>query len=432
MKMKIHLCILIISSLISNIISGQNNIRLERLLKEIPNIVYEEEKTDTFFTEKYVLYIDQPIDHHHHERGFFKQRVILSHLDADKPVVFITEGYGANYATHPRYINELSSILNANQICVEHRYFGESVPDPLQWEFLTVEQAANDHHKVVELLKTIYPGKWINTGISKGGQTAMYHRAFFPDDVDATVGYVCPLNFSTEDKRVYDFLDNVGDSICRQRIHDFQIELLSNRDRYFPHFLELAKEKGYHYSIGSEAGYELTVLEFSFAFWQWGVFDCDSIPQDQISPKKAVSILDKISGLEWVSDKGIAKLQPFFYQALNELGFYGYDIDRFDGLIQALECGTFEFSAPDNTEVVYNPATMEKVDSFIRHKATNMIFIYGEFDPWSATAVDLTYKTDNVINIIKPGGSHTTRINNLPDGLKNYTILKLNGMLNSD
>ncbi len=103
-------------------------------------------------------------------------------------------------------MNELSPILNANQICVEHRYFNESTPQPVDWEHLTIYNAASDHHRIVEILKEIYKGKWVNTGISKGGQTVMYHRYFYPDDVDASVGYVCPLNFSIEDKRVYSFL----------------------------------------------------------------------------------------------------------------------------------------------------------------------------------------------------------------------------------
>jgi hypothetical protein len=30
-----------------------------------------------------------------------------------------------------------------------------------------------DLHKIREMFATVYPGKWIATGISKGGQTAL-------------------------------------------------------------------------------------------------------------------------------------------------------------------------------------------------------------------------------------------------------------------
>ena len=78
--------------------------------------------------------------------------------------------------------------------------------------------AAADHHRIVEVLKLIYPGKWIGTGISKGGQTAMFHRYFYPEDVDISVPYVAPLNFSTEDQRFIHFLTLWVREDCRARI----------------------------------------------------------------------------------------------------------------------------------------------------------------------------------------------------------------------
>ncbi len=63
---------------------------------------------------------------------------------------------------------------------VEHRYFGESRPDSLYWNLLTVEQAAKDHHKIIETMKMIYDKQWITTGISKGGQTTYIYKYYFP------------------------------------------------------------------------------------------------------------------------------------------------------------------------------------------------------------------------------------------------------------
>lgn len=403
--------------------------KLDKLTRKYP-LTYETIKVDSFFTEKYVLYIDQPIDHTNPNGERFKQRVFLSHLDFDAPVVFITEGYAANYGANPKHVNELSKLLEANQICVEHRYFGTSVPEPLNWDYLTVENAANDHHMVVEILKRIYDEKWISTGISKGGQTAMYHRYFFPEDVDISVPYVAPLNFSIEEQRVYRFLEQVGSVECREKILNFQIELMKNKKKYLPEFEKLAADKNLTYRMGIEKAYDLIVFEYSFAFWQWGRFNCDEIPSGSELKAEIVEHLDKVAGIDWISNEGIKILQPFFYQAMRELGFYGYDIEPFKEWTSYTSNPTFGFTLPEGITVNYDPAVSQKVDYFVRHQAENMIFIYGEFDPWSATAVELTYST-NSTKIVKPGGSHLTRVHNLTDKQKRQVMNRLEEWLNN-
>lgn len=401
-------------------------------LSKAYHFTYEKMKADTFFTEKYMLYVEQPVDHYFPDGKKFTQRVILCHKDIASPVVFVTEGYSAAYAENPKYINELTGYLNANQVVVEHRYFNKSVPDSLDWDYLTVFNAASDHHRVVEILKNIYKGKWVNSGISKGGQTAVYHRFFYPEDVDATVGYVCPINFSIEDKRAYIFLDTVGSKQCRDNIFNFQKELLKNKSKYLPEFKKLAKKKKFTYRMGVEKGFELTVFEFSFAFRQWGYFSCDSIPKAENSlPKDMIAFLDKVSTLEWISDQGIEKMQPFFYQAMRELGMYGYNVEPFKEWTSYQHNPNFEFTAPKGVSIHYDPQLMRRVDYFIRHEATNMILIYGAADPWSMAAGQPTYHT-NSFRIMKPGGTHRTRIMNLPDYQRARVLDSLNRWLQRD
>lgn len=404
---------------------------LYRYLNALEDIEFEKLDNQGPFTEKYLLYVPQQVDHHDPSKGTFTQRVFVMHKAVEAPVVFTTEGYYAEYGKHPRYVNELDLYLDANEILVEHRYFKPSVPDTLDWQYLTVEQAATDHHKIVELFKPFYTGKWVNTGISKGGQTALYHRAYFPDDVDATVGYVCPLNFSIEERRCYEFLDQVGDSACRQKIHDFQKLLLCNKDKYFPAFKKAIDEQGYKYRLGDTAGFELTVLEYSFAFWQWGVTPCDSIPGPDADPEAVIRHLDEVAGLDWVSLEGIAGTQPFFYQALTEIGMYGYDHSEFPGCVEALDYQTFDFVCPPGAICQYDPEPMEKVDIFVRHHGENMVFIYGEWDPWSAPAVQISGKT-NSFKVVKPEGSHRTRIYNLPEYQKRKVLEALSDWLECD
>ena len=420
---------ILILGIASGLLAQSIEEKLNALSKEY-HFSYEKMKTDTFFTDKYMLYVKQPVNHYFPDGDQFTQRVILSHKELDAPVVFVTEGYAATYAENPLYINELTGLLNANQMVVEHRYFNKSVPDSLDWDYLTVFNAASDHHRVVQILKHLYHGKWLNTGISKGGQTTVYHRFFYPEDVDVSVGYVCPINFSIEDKRAYIFLDTVGSQHCRDNIFEFQKELLKNKSKYLPIFKNLAKAKNLTYRMGVEKGFELTVFEFSFAFWQWGIYSCDSIPTaDKASPEVMIDYLDKVAGLTWISDKGIEKMQPFFYQAMRELGMYGYNIEPFKEWTTYNQNPNFEFSAPKGVDIFYNPEIMRRVDYFIRHEAHNMIFIYGGADPWSMAAAQPTYHT-NSFRIMKPGGSHRTRISNLPDYQRKQVLDSLNSWLN--
>ena len=389
---------------------------------------YEPLKTDAGFSEKYVVYFKQPVDYHGGSVDTFSQRVFISHRSFEKPVVFVTEGYDANPALRKDFEYELTHFLNTNQVCIEHRYFSESKPDSLDWRFLTTENAATDLHRIAAFIKDIYPTKLIATGISKGGQTTNFFKYYYPEDVDICVPYVAPVAFSSEDKRVYAFLETVGDSTCRATIKNYQLTMLKNKKLYFNDFIKLAEKKHLTYSMGYDKAYDLLVFEYPFAFWQWGTTDCQAIPDSKDSASKMIKHLDKVAGLDWISDQGIEKMQPFFYQAMSEIGMYGYDVEPFLGLTSYTSDVVFDFTFPKGEKVVFKPEFMQRVDVFLRHHAQNMIFIYGEYDPWSATAVELGGQT-NALKVVKKGGSHGTRISNLPENQRQQILDSLNTWL---
>jgi len=130
-------------------------------LKTVPEIEVVDTINSDNFSEVYEVFITLPIDHNNPEGPKFKEQIFLSHVDKDKPVVIELDGYAVT--NRP---TELSKILKCNQIMVEHRCFGESVPAPFDWKYLTIEQAAKDHHRIIELFKQYYTGKWISTGIA--------------------------------------------------------------------------------------------------------------------------------------------------------------------------------------------------------------------------------------------------------------------------
>ena len=367
------------------------------------------------------LRIRQPLDHDNPAAGHFYQRVFLLHKAFNKPILLETEGYAAR----PGKISEITKLIDANQIIVEHRYFGESLPDSLDYQYLNIRQAAADHHRIRQLFNQFYTGKWVASGISKGGQTAMYYKRFYPHDVDATVCYVAPLNFSDEEPRVYDFLENVGNEDCRRCIYEFQKLLLNKRAELLPLFEEYSKKKKYHYQIGLEKAFEYSVLEYSFAFWQWQKENCDEIPVASDENYRIFDHFISVASPFYFADTGIVKYQPFFHQALNEIGYYGYDLNLFKGLLIKVTDRKFTFCAPPGMIPSFDPQVMIDIYDWILKNGNNMIFIYGEYDPWSASAVNLGGQTNSLV-MIKPQGSHSTRIRHFshPDRKKIYSKLE--------
>lgn len=143
--------------------------------------------------------------------------------------------------------------VNANIIFAEHRYFLEPTPKPLDWKYLTAENSAYDLHNVTTAFKKLYKGKWIATGISKGGQTALIYRAFFPDDVDVSVPYVAPLCKGREDGRHEPFLrDFAGTQQERDILTNFQKDVLKRRGEIQPKFDSLCNARGYKFNLPLE------------------------------------------------------------------------------------------------------------------------------------------------------------------------------------
>lgn len=381
------------------------------------------------FSEKYVTYFTQPLDHRHPEKGSFRQRVIVSHVGFDRPTVIVTEGYGAVYALRPQYREELSKLLNANMIFVEYRYFLESTPEPKDWQYLTAENSADDLHAITTAFKNIYPGKWITTGISKGGQTTLLYRTFYPDDVDISVPYVAPLCYGVEDGRHEPFLHKVSTPENRKKIEDFQLEALKRKATLLPRFEKYCTEKNYSFRAPIEEIYDYSVLEYSFALWQWGT-PISSIPATTASDDEIFSHLLAISEPGYfTADSPNAS---FFVQAACELGYYGYDVQPFKQYlsIQSSEGYLHRLMLPEELkDMPFDKTLSKKITKFLKKQDPKMIFIYGQNDPWTAAGVTWLKNKKNIHVFIQPNGSHLARINTLPEAEKAKVMELINEWL---
>ncbi|MEM8892666.1 MAG: S28 family serine protease, partial [Bacteroidota bacterium] len=294
---------------------------LEQKLFELPDVSFSRIETPTGYGAAYELHVKQPLDHTAPEKGHFYQKVYLSHKGYDRPNVIITEGYNRN----SNRLYELSYLLDANQIDVEHRYFGESMPDELDYQYLNLEQATADLHKVREILGQIYQDDWVSSGISKGGQTTIFYRYFYPDDVTVSIPYVAPLNLEYEEKRIYEFLDKIGTEECRQKIYTVQKRLLTYRNEVLRMLKWYSKgaKLSFNY-LGFEEAFEYTVLEYPFSFWQWGA-KCEDIPSETAPLEEVVDHMLSVSSLSFFADGEIEAYSSHYYQAAAQMGYYGYE-----------------------------------------------------------------------------------------------------------
>lgn len=367
-----------------NIISAQTE-NIEALLSDLPDVAFKKIETAENFKATYELKIKQPLDHSDSSKGFFYQKAFLSHKGFERPTVMITEGYSRS----KNRIYELSKFINANQIDIEHRFFGESMPDTLNYSYLNLEQVTADLHHIKELFSNLYLKKWISTGISKGGATTIFYRYFYPNDVDVSVPYVAPINNAYEDQRIYSFFDTIGNEECRKKINSFQVNLLENREKIMPLLKIYSHEASTHYTyLTIDEAFEYAVLEYPFSFWQYG-HSCDLIPSDTVPIKNMVEYLDAVSSISFFSDESIAVFGSHYYQSATEMGYYGYETKEFKDLLVALPTHTNPHATflPNKMNFKFNGEVLKNVNDWLKIEDNKFIYIYGGIDTWSATAV---------------------------------------------
>ena len=390
-------------------------------------VSFEKVGGDTAFADNYLVWFEQPINHDNPSEGTFKQRVWLSHKAVDAPLVFVTEGYSAPAI----YQSELAALLESNQIVVEHRFYGASVPAEIPWQHLTIEQAARDHHNIVEFFQQYYKSAWISTGISKGGQTAMIHRAFYPSEIDLTLTYVAPYNLEREDERLIDFFDKVGTREERDYIKAFQIEVLKRRENMLSYFRDWAEENGVSFKMGMEQAFELAVLEYPFSIRQW----CVPIVPGSVSSASSRELFDQLyRGIDfrYFSTQESIATAPYFYQAYTQLGHYAYDASYLKQYLKYYNSDrvSSDILAPRLAgPLIYSGEAIKSVTYLLQKSDPRMIHIVGEKDPWSATTPDIS-GLKNTTLISDPEGCHLTRINTLPKELRDKVLGLIEHLLN--
>lgn len=112
-------------------------------------------------------------------------------------------------------------------ILSEHRGYGQSLTDEPQTvpEYVRVEYALSDYHRLITALKKDYTGKWLAGGYSYGGALVLNFAHEYPQDVDAILSSSAPIHWPFEipqyskqarenlgedfTKRLYEHINNI-------------------------------------------------------------------------------------------------------------------------------------------------------------------------------------------------------------------------------
>ncbi|MER5177087.1 S28 family serine protease [Streptomyces sp. NPDC002896] len=396
----------------------------DRLLA-VPGMSLIEEKPYAGY-RYFVLDYTQPIDHRHPSKGTFEQRITVLHKDTSRPTVFSTSGY--NVSTTPSR-SEPTRIVDGNQVSMEYRFFTPSRPDPADWSTLDIWQAASDQHRIFQALKPIYGKNWLATGGSKGGMTATYYERFYPHDMDGVVAYVAPNDVVNKEDSAYDeFFEQVGTEECRDRLNAVQREALVRREPLEEKYAAYAEDKGYTFTtVGSlDKAYEAVVLDLVWGFWQYHLEDeCAEVPDaSTTTDQELFDYVDAISGWSFYTDQGLEPYTPYYYQAgtqlgaptiqqpwLGDLSRYGYQPPR-------------NF-VPRSIPMTFQPWVMRDVDSWVRHNAQRMLYVYGENDPWGAEPFRLGKGARDSYVFTAPGANHGARVAGLAESERDLATSRI-------
>jgi hypothetical protein len=385
-------------------------------LQALPGVTVLDERPSPYAgTRFFRLLFEQPADHGRPPGERFQMRVNLLHRSWEAPMVVYGSGYELR-DTPSRA--EPTFLVSGNQLSVEHRFFGNSRPASNDWTKLDIRQAAGDYHRLIQAFKALYSGRWLTTGVSKGGMAAVYHRFFYPDDVDATVPYVAPNSHGLNDVRYARFVEQVGDADCRAKLQAVQRAVLERRDEMLPLMEALSQREGTGFEVigGLDRALEFSVVELSFYFWQyWGQPYCAGIPAPEAPAEALFGFVDTtVAGIAYTyGDVWLEGSTAYYYQAATELGWTRFstghlrDLLRYPGEDEPRAYIAFPVCEP------FRYGLMHLIELWVRTRGERMLFVYGENDPWSAGAFAVSEAHDSYRYVV-PDGEHGSRLSRLP------------------
>jgi len=254
--------------------------------------------------------------------------------------------------------------------------------------------------------------------------TATYHRRFYPEDVDGTVPYVAPMSFAAPDARYTGFVDSIGTDGCRAALRAAATEMLQNRRAAMES--RAAAQSGHTYTrIALGPAVEGSIASLEWAFWQYyGVEFCPQVPAATASDDALFDFLDEISPVGDNDDDQVAQFEAYYYQAYAQLGYPDGNATYLDPFLLYTD-RDYDGALPTPTLPTYDGATaMHDVETYVQSEGSRLLFIYGQWDPWTGGQYELGQATDS-LKLIQVQGTHGSRINRLAPADRDAAYAKL-------
>ncbi len=420
------------------------------------------------FIAKYLITFKQPLDWKNESAGTFNQRVEVGIVKDAVYNVMETEGsYLQDESLNGNDIHELCTMLGANYIRVEHRFFGKSVPKGLSndktdlWQYLTSTNAAEDLHHVFRQVSQVLEGKWVATGTGRGGEVCASYAYYHPDDMAVYVPYVAPFSSGIKDERFYKYLyTSIGEARFgaekakeyRELVTTFQVELMRNKEQLAQQLLDHAKSEPltnvpgnvhstFRNAVDKNKLYDAVVLELASYAWSSATSDppasFEQMKQILAMPtgtdeEKAAKIAAELDLLvkSGIASKFAANSAswPYYVGVFKEYGLYAYDFsyvraacekaDLKDALTVKAEdeanlLATLVLTPEQQKAFTYDSTFYRGILDWIDDTTAHLMFVYDTSDPWYSLRMP---NTDNVRAIFVMNSSKSSAVR-----LKDFT-----------
>ena len=138
----------------------------------------------------------QPLDHINGDPGLITIKVLLRQGNPNGPLFVYTGNEGPIeeffYMTG-WLVYTLGPYYDATVAFIEHRYYGDSVPNPLNFAYLNTDQVLLDFASIVMQLKPSEITPVVAFGGSYGGMLSAYFRIKFPHLIDGAIASSAPV-----------------------------------------------------------------------------------------------------------------------------------------------------------------------------------------------------------------------------------------------
>jgi hypothetical protein len=342
------------------------------------------------------LGVRQPLDHWRKDGPGFVQQVTVKLRDPRAPVVLSTGGYGFAIG------GPASDLINANAVMMDHRLYAEPPADAETWAYLEPRQAAADVHHVVELLRPLLPGPWVSTGTSKDGSSALIHHHLYPNDVVGTVALGAPLGFHGEPNKGLELLNGIDADGCAERVRAEQRSMLER----------ITEIEDLLVTPSCPGRWDAATLLQTISLFEWNYWVVSGVGACSLIAGAETTVDDLVSLIERFYEPAEAQGAPWLYEQLARWGNANQVRPELDPLLSAArealglsDATTQEPLQPWGDAPAFDSSVLDDATKWAAADAEGLLLIYGEYDPWSAWAIDVG-DTTNSLKVVMPKGRH--------------------------